>query len=121
VLKFAVWSSAPLRDAAVLILPAVAAWETVAGARVGVDVAPAPPVTIATAAATATSVKILVHPNMSPPLFYAMPQPQPRSIEGAAPVLRSSPRFSRANYPPSRGGTSRNSLRRTLQKRFPLA
>ncbi|HEY8777889.1 MAG TPA: hypothetical protein VIM33_15590 [Gaiellaceae bacterium] len=63
VLRFAVLSSAPLRDAAALTLPAAAAWS----AGVDVDVAPAPPVTIATAAATATSVKILVHPNMRPP------------------------------------------------------
>jgi hypothetical protein len=63
VLRFAVFSSEPLRDAPALTLPAAAAWR----AGVDVDVAPAPPVTIATAAATATSVKILVHLNMSPP------------------------------------------------------
>src|SRR2546425_11385916 len=64
VLRFALLSSAPLRDAAVLTFPALAA-----GARIGFGVAPAPPVAIATTAATATSVAILVHPNMRPPLL----------------------------------------------------
>jgi hypothetical protein len=113
----------PRRDAAALTLRVVVAWETVGGASVevdlapappasvDVDVAPAPPVMIATAAATATSVKILVHPNIEvSPLVYAMPQPQPQSIEGAAPVLRSSPRFSRANNTPGREGAGQKTI-----------
>jgi hypothetical protein len=70
----------------VLTFPALAIWEPAAGTLPGLEVAPATPVAIATTAATAASVTNLVHPNMKPSPFYAMPshampQPQSRSIK----------------------------------------
>jgi hypothetical protein len=91
----------------VVIFPALGIWEPAAAALPGFDVAPATPVAIANTAATAASVASLVHLNMSPPLFtpcrsHVMPQPQSRSIQVTAPVLRRSRHFSRANTAQSR-------------------